>query len=264
MYGYLFLSDEIQELLTVNDLRRLLNQLKGFFTKTLILVKEKLKFTFRDVEVVIGKPTFDGNPLMLLIPNATTDEFIKDATSHVTYNHIVYISLDDQFKINEHDLSTIYDLEKKFKTSIHSSVVVFDLDDTIIDEQGVVFAKDLLQGINILRSIYDYIGLWSHGSTNHVFKYVKQLCNEEKVKFDFVITRDHYTYNKSVIHVLNILNEKFNVESITYSCLVDDKFDNYNDDYSLFIHLVKKPVSFIEMAKVIELNTRKILYEKIQ
>lgn len=187
------------------------------------------------------------------------DEFIYELTKNGVFNRVYRINLTLGMKIPDNDIETIFDFSRKFKTKITASVLVFDLDDTIIDVNGKLFANDLYPAIQSLRSIYTYIGLWSHGTTNHVFKYIKKIYDTQNVKFDFIISRGDYARNKSVAHVLNVLNEQFNVSRLNLSCLVDDKKSNFTEDYTVFVHLKTAPPSFKDLADTIESASRTAL-----
>lgn len=179
------------------------------------------------------------------------------STSHFSFDF--NLNIDEDGKISNDQMEMIFSQTRRFKTSLSASVLVFDLDDTIIDEDGTVFSDDLYPAINRLRSLFDFIGIWSHGTTNHVFKYVEKIHEKYNVSFDFVITREDEVKNKPMGRVLEILNRKFGIGKIKLSCLVDDKKSSYEDDYSVFIHLTRKPKSFLEISDTIERYSRQQL-----
>lgn len=265
MIGYVLLTSEMfKDDQSVVLMRNLLNPLKQIFDRVYIYSADD-QLRSREAEIFYSIPPFDGRARMLVVPlhfKNKTDLFKRDQTSTVLFNHVVYVDIDDQFVINDKDFEIIYNLNERFLTRLKASVLVFDLDDTLIDGEGNIFAEDLNEAITRLRSIYTYVGIWSHGSTNHVFKHIKKISNEYNVKFDFVITRDDKVYNKSAIHILNVLNTKFSISELTFSCLVDDKIENYNNDYSLFLHLTKKPKKFTDMSEIILKNTKSYLFRK--
>lgn len=266
MIGYIYLSYELFSLNKKLFLTNFINPLKQIFEKVIIYSPDR-QLTTKEIEVIYNIPKFDGKPSMLVVPihySIDTEKFKNDQTTKISFNNLMYVGIDEYFNINDIDYNTIYDLTERFKTKLKASVLVFDLDDTIIDKECNLFGDDLPEALNSLKGLYDYIGIWSHGSTNHVFKNIKKIFMEHNIKFDFVITRDDKVYNKSVIHVLNILNKKFSISELTFSCLVDDKFSNYNYDYSLFVHLTRNPENFTSMSDFIIKNTRKLIFDNSQ
>lgn len=56
-------------------------------------------------------------------------------------------------------------------TSFYKSIIVFDLDSTLIDPNDRIY-DSCLRLLRVARELYDYVVLWSHGSTLHVHKQV--------------------------------------------------------------------------------------------
>lgn len=144
-----------------------------------------------------------------------------DATKYSNYREVAEIA------------NNLYD---NFHKKIHKeeSVIVWDLDETIISKDGDL----LFKGIEDYNEYFDKSVLWSHGSSAHVSKYV----HKYKLKFDLYITRSYnteYGDNKGMGLVLRRLNEKYNTCRISLSCLVDDTSSNFENDYTFFIKVDK-------------------------
>lgn len=130
----------------------------------------------------------------------------------------------------------------------NKSVCVFDLDDTIIDSENNLLAKNVVSFILFCKTLFDYVLLWSHGSSLHVSKMLKkhQLCEF----FDLTISRKQLTdddsFNKGIGYVLSQLNKHLNVKSISFSCLVDDLDLNFNCDYTMYVEIPKNIDNYCE------------------
>ncbi|UBZ25546.1 38K protein [Crangon crangon nudivirus] len=153
---------------------------------------------------------------------------------HVDYGQVSVIT----------DLQGIYTKRDIFiRNSRHSpepvSVIVYDLDDTIINRDGDYITSNIKELINHSRRYFDYIFLWSHGCSRHV-ENAKQTCiNGIGFDFDYIIskrTMDTIS-NKGFGKVFRILNEQYGVATIAYSALVDDLASNYVGDYDCFLHI---------------------------
>lgn len=123
-----------------------------------------------------------------------------------------------------------------------ASVCVFDLDDTLIDFEGNLKSSNIRDVIEYTGDIFDYVVLWTHGSTGHANRYIERYG----FKFDLVISRNDLApiiCNKGIGLVLRELNRardpstglNCNVTEFTFTCLVDDLKKNYCKDYTYFI-----------------------------
>ncbi|MFB3055641.1 MAG: hypothetical protein ACE1ZQ_00585 [Ignavibacteriaceae bacterium] len=137
------------------------------------------------------------------------------------------------------------------KSKKYASCVIFDLDDTLTDETDkLLYDGKLTELIKPLKKYFTYIGIWSHGDTNHVNK----ILGKKKNLFDLVLVRQFHNkcHEKSAAHILSVLNSKFGVTSM-FSILVDNIKENYTNDYTLFIHIdsnkIKQLKNFKQMAE---------------
>lgn len=55
--------------------------------------------------------------------------------------------------------------------NFYKSIIVFDLDSTLIDPRDKIY-NSCLRLLRVARELYDYVVLWSHGTTPHVHKQV--------------------------------------------------------------------------------------------
>lgn len=56
----------------------------------------------------------------------------------------------------------------------YKSIIVFDLDSTLIDPRDKIY-DSCLRLLRVARQLYDYVVIWSHGSTLHVHKQVNNI-----------------------------------------------------------------------------------------
>lgn len=122
------------------------------------------------------------------------------------------------------------------------TVAVFDLDDTIISPELVLFYDSILLDLSRFREIFDYLVLWTHGTED----YLAQRMRKIDFKFDILMSRRRDIdiapdNNKGVGAVLRELNKEFGVQSIKYALLVDDKIQNYNNDYECMLLIDNVP-----------------------
>ncbi|AAN04447.1 Orf10 [Heliothis zea nudivirus] len=149
----------------------------------------------------------------------------------------------EEFPTSEALISHIIKLYRTFKQSIerHESVVVWDLDETLINDDGTLTSEDLIHYLLQFKKHFKRMVVWSHGDPGHVIGHLKRLRLYSL--FDIVITRSYHTsygFNKGIGFVLKQLNRKFKTTMITYSCLVDDKPSNYIGDYTFYLRLNPK------------------------
>lgn len=103
------------------------------------------------------------------------------------------------------------------------SIVVFDLDDTLVDANGVALDGSH-EVLRVARRLYDYMVIWSHGSSLHVDECLTQFDES----FDLVLRRDGNPINKNLLHLYNYIpNCRF-----TRALLVDDSVYNWTPEYS--------------------------------
>ncbi|QLI62421.1 38K [Dikerogammarus haemobaphes nudivirus] len=176
-------------------------------------------------------------------------EEIENFEIEKSYNiHVDYTSIIINLKCIEEKLKQIDVLKQQFINRVvpfnyKKSVVVFDLDDTIIDKDGSLLFKNVAGIFNELRQVFDFIVLWSHGSFSHVNNAL--LLTLADVKFDTVIALDKNSFmmnekfsrNKGLGKVLRILNNEHGVGEFTLTTLVDDQAGNFIGDYDIFLHI---------------------------
>lgn len=163
---------------------------------------------------------------------------------HVDYYSFKY---DDPLENIERQCRILYDSYfENIKSADPVSVAVFDYDDTIVDANQNFFYDKICEDIQEYRTCFDYLILWTHGSTD----YIKEELKKKKALnnlFDVVIAKQRefeYGENKGKGAILKILNKSFHVAQISYSLLVDDKDENFMQDYTFFIKPTKVPRHF--------------------
>jgi hypothetical protein len=113
----------------------------------------------------------------------------------------------------------------------HKSVIVFDLDETLIDNQNnkLKCANTFLRHA---RNIYDLVVLYSHGSNLHVDDNVSKFKNYQDV-FDLILSNNtiEEPSNKNLLYLYN----HFHNVRFTYATLVDDSLYNWTPEYDRFI-----------------------------
>jgi hypothetical protein len=175
-----------------------------------------------------------------------------------------------QFLMDLYKVTSVY---SPLPNPIARSVAVFDLDDTIISPELELFYDNILIDLELFREIFDYIVLWTHGTAN----YLQSRMRSIDFKFDLLMARKDDidlppALNKGLAAVLRELNNKYNVQCIKYSLLVDDKLSNYNQDYDCMLHIDSQPrdgfyrsaYSAVRKKFVDGSKTKMILASKIQ
>lgn len=126
------------------------------------------------------------------------------------------------------------------------TVIVFDLDDTLIDVNDQPLVGNLQNFIENTRNIFDFVVLWSHGTCEHVHHNLK--LHNLQSSFDLVISRNYkeQTKNKSIGLVFKELHKKFNIAQISMSALVDDLHSNFNEDYDYYLQVPRSNAKTVE------------------
>ena len=124
----------------------------------------------------------------------------------------------------------------------NDSLIVFDLDDTLIDEQYNLLSPKMTKILEITKNIFDYVLLWSHGDACHVRHSL--VTNKLHINtFDMIITRGTLQkdwYNKGLGYVLKEANRTLKIGSLSFSVLADDLLSNWIGDYDCFVLIPKK------------------------
>ncbi|CAD6235213.1 GSCOCT00014130001.2-RA-CDS [Cotesia congregata] len=123
-----------------------------------------------------------------------------------------------------------------------ASVVVLDLDDTLIDDSIRSRSRQLIDQLNEFKRIFNYVVLWSHGTSEHVRDSLRTVKIPENF-FDVTITRPTLQScgsNKGIGIVMAELYTRYQVRELTFSCIVDDLPSNFTDDYMLYVNVPGK------------------------
>jgi hypothetical protein len=125
-----------------------------------------------------------------------------------------------------------------------ANIIVFDLDDTLITENGKLFYDKIFDDLKQYRKVFDYMVLWTHGTEDYLHEIWSKI-QRESFKFDLYMARkinvEITSYNKGMAAVLRELNRIYSVESLGYTVLVDDKLSNYVYDYDTLVHITSEP-----------------------
>lgn len=154
----------------------------------------------------------------------------------------------------------------KPSTVTDDTVVVVDLDNTLIDDGGNLIIADINTFFSKLSSYFNRRVLWSHGAESHVKTYVKKY--ELQKYFDIIIYRcDDETLtekgiylscqNKGFGKVMNILNNRYNTIQVKYTCLIDDIKENNAGDYTFAI-IVPRLTTWCEYEKFYNCSINKL------
>lgn len=126
-------------------------------------------------------------------------------------------------------------LQKSFLIRKVTSVIVFDLDETLLLKGDLVNVNHI---VCLAKKCFNKVVLWSHGTTDHVIHHLRENIN----LFDLIISRSGFMQddrcpNKGIGFLLKQLNKKFNITTLTTTCLVDNDRRNFKNDYDMFIHV---------------------------
>lgn len=135
------------------------------------------------------------------------------------------------------------------------SVVVFDLDDVLIDEKDQLLDSTVLPVLHACSTWFTYCVLWSHGTSRHVADAFRR--HKLGTFFHMTLSKDVLRSKlpdttKGMGYVLRCLNQKFGLTRVIHSCLVDDQRSNFNDDYDQFILVDAKRASLGSHLKFIK------------
>lgn len=112
-----------------------------------------------------------------------------------------------------------------------ASVVVFDLDETLVDERGQPL-RHAGRALEYARRCYDLVVLWSHGSPLHVDEcaraFVRDSAVDDAPVFDLVLSHDGD--DKACKNLLHLYNY-FPGTTFAEATLVDDSPFNWTPEY---------------------------------
>lgn len=120
------------------------------------------------------------------------------------------------------DWALCFNLNKNLK------IAVFDLDLTLIDDDGIKY-KGSDYVLENFKNYFDKLILYSHGGALHVHDNVTKF----ETKFDLVLNNEvgRRTAPKNVLHIYNYINEGL----FTDAWLIDDSLFNYCPEYTKVI-----------------------------
>lgn len=114
----------------------------------------------------------------------------------------------------------------------YGSVVVFDLDRTIINDDAELLHRAVRPLVSAITNRFTYRVLWSHGDDIHVRSALEKISMAHL--WDVIMVRPFdatETANKSLGVVLKALNSKLGVWGVSWSVLFDDLKENSVGDY---------------------------------
>lgn len=117
-------------------------------------------------------------------------------------------------------------------------IIVFDMDETLIDKNLKPFYNDIFKELELYRNYFTFIVLWTHGTTTYLAD-IKLL----NFKFDLYISRSNEdSENKGLGAILVELNKTYGIKKLDFCVLVDDSSFNFKNDYDLFVNVNKTPI----------------------
>lgn len=124
----------------------------------------------------------------------------------------------------------------KYMSGRRNDVIVFDMDETLIDRDTVPYYKNIFKELELYRKYFKYIILWTHGTTS----YLSEI--DLDFKFDLYISRNaDDSENKGLGAILREMNVSYGISCLDFCVLVDDTISNYENDYDVFVHVKRKP-----------------------
>lgn len=175
-------------------------------------------------------------------------EYFNKIQGSLLYTKCLYIETPDLKSILatiRHSYNEFFINEAAQFSQTGASVVVFDLDNTIIDDDDNLLDPDYLLVLKMFKARFHFMVLWSHGSSSHVAEILEKRFPEINGIFDLRISRSNAILDSNLInhrpkgigYVFQTLNRMFGVTKLSYTCLVDDLSDNCQDDYRFFIQV---------------------------
>jgi hypothetical protein len=165
----------------------------------------------------------------------------KIKNMHIMYMMCPYSTHMDQIKAKIKENADNY-----FRNNFQfpSNVIVFDMDETLITCDLNLFYRDIFKDLQLYRSVFEFIILWTHGTEDYLHETWSKFDTEE-FTFDMFMSRrvsiDRTDFNKGLGAVLKQLNVKFGIQKLGFTTLVDDKESNFESDYDVFVHITSPP-----------------------
>ncbi|AUQ43992.1 38K protein [Esparto virus] len=140
--------------------------------------------------------------------------------------------------VNRIDIEDIYQAYQRAKLWAHEinytkSIIVFDLDDTLINNDTGRPFKCANHLLKYARNAYDLMVLYSHGSSLHVDQHLQLFNHANGVKFDLVLSNNMID-KRSTKNLLSLYNHFPNTR-FKNATLVDDSLYNWSPEYNKFI-----------------------------
>lgn len=125
-------------------------------------------------------------------------------------------------------VSAAIDWSRNMLITKTASVVVFDLDRTLIDDEGRTL-DGAVSALEHARAVYDTMVLWSHGSPLHVDTQVAKF-DKYGVLFDLVLSnaRSGDESCKNLLYLYNYFTDTYFNKAV----LVDDSVFNWTPEYT--------------------------------
>lgn len=144
-------------------------------------------------------------------------------------------------RVDEYEL---YEASERAKTwaianqiHYHQSLIVFDLDETLIDSDGRPY-QHVDKVLHAAKQAYDKVVLYSHGSHLHVYEHLAELKRGAD-NFDLILSNNGVD-KKTAKNMLNLYTYFPNIR-FTKATLVDDSMYNITKEYTnILIPKVKK------------------------
>lgn len=181
---------------------------------------------------------------VLMVIGESHDNLYNDVKSSNSFYGVIKFKTKPSINVFINELTSNVPVYKMIETSERSNVnvAVFDMDDTIITPEYELFYKNILNEIDCYREYFQYIVLWTHGTEDYLYKRMMDI----NYNFDLLIARkreidDAPKENKGLAVILRELNKKFQVQSLGYTLLVDDRMTNYKNDYDSFLFIDRLP-----------------------
>lgn len=185
---------------------------------------------------------------------------------HVDYK-VVKLAKNFNFENLKIDIESKLNSYFKYKPKKSpKSVVVIDLDDTLINKDFEIIIEPLDQYLNVLRQHFDYVVLWSHGCQQHVNHAFSTVMKPYFIYFNDIIAKSASSkiFNKGIGRLLYHLNKKFDVLELNNTLLIDDQLCNYNYDYDFFIHAPhNSDIHSTRMWELLNTTIKKIMKRNI-
>lgn len=139
-------------------------------------------------------------------------------------------------RIQDDDLYEACERSKSWSTIISKtkSIIVFDLDDTLINNNTGKAFKYSHRLLNYAKRAYDLVVLYSHGSSLHVDDKIQQfMTGPNGITFDLVLSNNTMD-RRSTKNLLSLYNYFPNTRFYK-ATLVDDSLYNWTPEYEKFI-----------------------------